>query len=574
MGNAPAAISQSDTSCGLVLSFPIVKVDQERREVWGYGTTEALDVQNEIVDYEASKRAFTEWTTKINQATQGKSLGNVREMHGPKAVGKLIAWKPDDERRGIWVGAKISESSDGEDAWKKVNEGVLTGFSIGAPKAERVMETRVGFEKPVMRVIGYNLSELSLVDNPACPESFFAEVKDAGGRMLALAKGGTLDIVTMTNQGVLAPFTEEPEPRGEAPLAKQKGLEANAYVDGDGQVWKNTGAVVKQDLSKEALWKPKTPEQRQWVSDKIAKLIEEGKPRDQAVAIAHSMGREKFEEKKENAMADKAAAVASAELEKGKNIGPVHRPEGKSPGEQTPKVPSVQSPEQKDTPKPSKAAEAGGGVPGDAGETVSVPEGQGKAADGCPEHGPGAGAGPGGPPMQGPGGAPPFPPAAKPMMGPQRYGYCAYCGSKFAEAMGDPAHKECAAAADAAAKEAAAGLTETLVGADGLQKAFIAGIAPLVEAVNKAVAGLEKRFMDELEKIKGQPTAGGPMRTELPHGIRPIEKAAGSGAMGGEEQSVLATLEMAKAAGNVQLADQLSKMAALYEMKRAHGGGR
>jgi hypothetical protein len=538
-------------------------------------------VQNEIVDYDASKRAFAEWTEKINRATQGSSLGNVREMHGPKAVGKLIAYKPDDARRGIWVGAKISESSDGEDAWVKVNERVLTGFSIGAPKAERIMETKVGYDKPVMRVIGYNLSELSLVDNPACPGSFFADVKDASGGVLALAKGGALDAVTMTNQGVLAPFTEDPEPRGEAPVLKSPALEPNAYVDGNGEVWKNVGGLGRDVTTKQAVWKPKTPDQREWVSQKIKLLLEEGKPRDQAVATAHSMGREKFEDKKESAMAYKTAAELAAELEKGKNIGPVHRPEGKSPGEQTPKIPTVASPEQEKTPKPSKAAEAGGGVPGDTGETVAVPDGQGKAADGCPEHG-GGGQPHGASPMPGQQQPQQFPPAAKPPMmqpppqqPPPRYGYCAYCGTKFAAAESEPAHKECAAAADAAAKEAAAGADST---PEGLQKAFLAGVAPLVDAVNNAFAGLRKEFTAELEKIKAQPTSGGPMRTELPAGIRPIEKAAGSGAMaggiGGEEHAVLATLEMAKAAGNIQLVDQLSKMAALFEMKRAHGGGR
>lgn len=34
-------------------------------------------------------------------------------------------------------------------------------------------------------------------------------------------------------------------------------------------------------------------EAREWISAKIAKLVREGKPRDQAVAIAHSMARDK-----------------------------------------------------------------------------------------------------------------------------------------------------------------------------------------------------------------------------------------------------------------------------------------
>ena len=59
--------------------IPIAKVNHEQRTVAGWATTEKVDKQNEIVDYEASKKAFDDWH------------GNIREMHEPKAVGKAIA---------------------------------------------------------------------------------------------------------------------------------------------------------------------------------------------------------------------------------------------------------------------------------------------------------------------------------------------------------------------------------------------------------------------------------------------------------------------------------------------------
>jgi hypothetical protein len=169
---------ESDTEKGLILSFPICKIDEERGEVWGFATTEALDQQGEIVDYEASKIAFADWANTFNKQTNGGSLGNIREMHQPKVVGKMIAYQPDDKRKGIYVGARVNrETIDGKDAWNKVLNHELNGFSIGAPVAERVVEiTPMGQRK---RVVGYKLAELSLVDNPACPESFFTAVKIA-----------------------------------------------------------------------------------------------------------------------------------------------------------------------------------------------------------------------------------------------------------------------------------------------------------------------------------------------------------------------------------------------------------
>jgi hypothetical protein len=170
------------SSKGFFISLPFAKIDREKREVWGVGTSEMLDLQGERVSYDASKAAFNEWAATMNEATQGKSMGNVREMHQPKAVGRLISVVPDDERRRVWVGAKLSASQDGQDAWKKIQEGVLNGFSIGAPTAKR----EIKFSKagdPETWVTGFKLSEISLVDNPACPEAFFSEVKMCKGML-------------------------------------------------------------------------------------------------------------------------------------------------------------------------------------------------------------------------------------------------------------------------------------------------------------------------------------------------------------------------------------------------------
>lgn len=152
------------------LNIPITKIDEEQRMVWGIATSEAIDSQGDIIDYEASKAAFGAW------------LGNIREMHQPIAVGKAIDIQYDDTAKQVMIGAKISESTDGENAWIKVKEGVLQGFSIGGAinRVKKEVSKVDGKDVPVTRIIDYSLAETSLVDNPANPEAMLVMVKSAG----------------------------------------------------------------------------------------------------------------------------------------------------------------------------------------------------------------------------------------------------------------------------------------------------------------------------------------------------------------------------------------------------------
>jgi phage head maturation protease len=151
------------------LNLPIVKIDEEQRIVTGVATSEALDSQGDIVDYEASKKAFSDWI----------GVGNIREMHNPVAIGKGIDVQFNDANKEVIVSAKISESADGENAWTKVKEEILTGFSIGGKIFEIVKDKSV---EGANRIMDYTLGELSLVDNPANPDAKLIMVKSADGK--------------------------------------------------------------------------------------------------------------------------------------------------------------------------------------------------------------------------------------------------------------------------------------------------------------------------------------------------------------------------------------------------------
>ena len=143
------------------LSMPFSKVDQERRLVSGFATLDNVDRQKDIVTAEASLKAFE------------KFRGNIREMHQPIAVGKMVAFKEDkyfdpESKKfysGVYVSAYVSKGA--QDTWEKVLDGTLSGFSIGG-RMNKWDDAYDEKSDSAIRIIKeYDLVELSLVDTPA-----------------------------------------------------------------------------------------------------------------------------------------------------------------------------------------------------------------------------------------------------------------------------------------------------------------------------------------------------------------------------------------------------------------------
>ena len=143
------------------ISMPLTKVDQERRIVSGFATLDNIDRQDDIVTPEASVNAFS------------KFRGNIREMHQPKAVGKMVAFKEDkyfdpETKKfysGVYVSAYVSKGA--QDCWEKVLDGTYTGFSIGGKMNKWDDAYNEEMDKSIRVIKDYDLMELSLVDSPA-----------------------------------------------------------------------------------------------------------------------------------------------------------------------------------------------------------------------------------------------------------------------------------------------------------------------------------------------------------------------------------------------------------------------
>ena len=151
------------------LFIPITKIDVAKRLVYGTLSEEIADKTGEILDYESAKPAFSEWSQQFHTASRGKSMGNVRAMHGNVAAGKFTTIDFDDANKRITGVAKIVD----EEEWQKVLEGVYTGFSIGGGYARRWRDA----ENPALMRYTPVLTEVSLVDNPAVPTATFEVIK-------------------------------------------------------------------------------------------------------------------------------------------------------------------------------------------------------------------------------------------------------------------------------------------------------------------------------------------------------------------------------------------------------------
>ena len=166
------------------MSFPIAKVNKEKRTVSGFATLDNIDRHGDIVTSEASEKAFQRFR------------GNLREMHQPIAIGKVLSFQPEEyfdkesgkTYKGIYVQSYVSKGA--QDTWEKVLDGTLTGFSIGGNIVQSSFEPG---DKEDRRVIKeYDLMELSLVDTPANPlANIFSIQKNADGN--TIVKGMAAD---------------------------------------------------------------------------------------------------------------------------------------------------------------------------------------------------------------------------------------------------------------------------------------------------------------------------------------------------------------------------------------------
>jgi len=148
------------------------KRDDDKRIVEGYATSEAIDASGEIIRMTAVKAALENFM--IHPA--------LRVMHQLIAAGKVT--KAVIDKKGLYITAKVVD----DDAWRKVKEAVLIGFSVGGKVTGRdPNDSKI--------ITGIRLDEISLVDRPQNPDAVIDVIKAA--RKVPDADGAVMTIDQM-----------------------------------------------------------------------------------------------------------------------------------------------------------------------------------------------------------------------------------------------------------------------------------------------------------------------------------------------------------------------------------------
>jgi len=144
---------------------PIVKYDKNgdgTLMVYGKATDDSLDIDQQICDAGWLDRAMPEWF---------KSGGNIREQHSNIAAG--VAKEYESKEDGHYITTLVVDPV----SVKKVETGVLKGFSIGIKSPRVVRDTKAVNG----RIIDGQIVEVSLVDRPANPNAKLIMAKSVDG---------------------------------------------------------------------------------------------------------------------------------------------------------------------------------------------------------------------------------------------------------------------------------------------------------------------------------------------------------------------------------------------------------
>jgi hypothetical protein len=130
--------------------------------VYGKATDDSMDIDQQICDAAWLDRAMPAWF---------KSGGNIREQHSSIAAGVAKEYEPKAD--GHYIMAHIVDPV----SVKKVDAGVLRGFSIGIKSPRVVRDTKAANG----RIIDGQIVEVSLVDRPANPNCQLVLAKSVDG---------------------------------------------------------------------------------------------------------------------------------------------------------------------------------------------------------------------------------------------------------------------------------------------------------------------------------------------------------------------------------------------------------
>jgi len=166
--------------------FKLSVVNEDERLIAGWASVEVIDKQGQYVDVDTLAKAMLKFMDRG---------GFVNYGHENKPIGKVLQWEirkhPNTGQLGVWIIAKINKGYKLDDiVWNLIKSGKLKGFSIaGLGNLEkRIMKSDDGQEREVEVLKDVELTEISIVDEPANPYALIEEVS-------VFAKGSVKEIM-------------------------------------------------------------------------------------------------------------------------------------------------------------------------------------------------------------------------------------------------------------------------------------------------------------------------------------------------------------------------------------------
>lgn len=147
-----------------------IRADNGTRTIEGFASTPGVDSYDEIV----LPSAFTELLPAFKQFP----VLLVNHVWRSMPIGKVVVAEVSDA--GLHVEATISKTSEGNDVWTLIQEGVLKAFSIGFNSLAREEDDEAG----ILTHTKVELLEISIVNVPANREALFQEAKSRGLKSL------------------------------------------------------------------------------------------------------------------------------------------------------------------------------------------------------------------------------------------------------------------------------------------------------------------------------------------------------------------------------------------------------
>lgn len=266
-------VAWSNSEDRVKFTMPLTKVDKENRLVSGFASIDNVDQHDDIVSANASAKAFSRFR------------GNIREMHQPIAVGKMVNFSEDEyfdsdsqkAYKGVYVTVRVSKGA--QDTWEKVIDGTLSGFSIGGQIVEAestIIKNDSGKDRSVRLIKDYEIEELSLVDNPANQiANVFSITKSVDGKVSAtgILVEKNSEIVYYCNQDGIAKAT--PEDSASCPQCQKSMQEVGwiEYTDADDKVTKMSACLSNAKEEKDVEKSVTNPDEAGSESD----VAEQGK---------------------------------------------------------------------------------------------------------------------------------------------------------------------------------------------------------------------------------------------------------------------------------------------------------